>query len=91
GFQMPYLSWIKNFGLSGVILLLLALNYIIKVAWSFKKDDIFFSGAVYSLGLYFILIGFMDFPAFGLKTIIPISLYIYIINNKLTYKKQEII
>ncbi|EBX7764749.1 hypothetical protein E1B32_22300, partial [Salmonella enterica subsp. enterica serovar Champaign] len=68
GFQMPYLSWIKNFGLSGVILLLLALNYIIKVAWSFKKDDIFFSGAVYSLGLYFILIGFMDFPAFGLKT-----------------------
>ncbi|PBU44147.1 hypothetical protein BB545_12930, partial [Escherichia coli] len=84
GFQMPYLTWIKNFGLSGLILLYLSLNYVVKTARHSKSNEAYFSGIVYALGLYFLLVGFMDFPSFGLKTIIPISLYIYIVKMNAT-------
>lgn len=87
-FQMPYLSWLKNFGILGVGLLFVSLNFVIKTTWRYRHVTIFSPALTYSLGLYFILVGFMDFPSFGLKTIIPISLYIYIIKcNLISYKK----
>lgn len=89
-FQMPYLSWLKNYGLFGFGLLLILINYISKTAWTFKLNRVSFAVAIYALGLYFVLVGFMDFPSFGLKTIIPISLYIYLVRCGVACNKKEL-
>lgn len=89
-FQMPYLSWIKNFGLLGVCFLFAAINNVVRMSWVFKNNKLFSSAAFYALGLYFVLVGFMDFPSFGLKTIIPISLYMYLVRYGIAYSKRKI-
>ena len=88
-FQMPYLSWLKNFGLFGVCLLFVALNYVVKSAGCIRRTAMFSPAIVYSLGLYFVLVGFMDFPSFGLKTVIPISPYIYLIKCNMASNKTR--
>ncbi|MGY0146710.1 hypothetical protein [Edwardsiella tarda] len=79
GFQMPYLLWLKNYGLFGggvlVILFVYIHNNIIR-----NKTTI--SAFVFLLSLYFILICGMDFPSFGLKTLIPVAIYMYLYNGK---------
>jgi len=88
-FQMPYLSWFKNFGILGGVMIFVSLNYVVKIALRFRSTAVFSPAIIYALGLYFVMVGFMDFPSFGLKTIIPISLYIYMVKcNMITYKKE---
>ncbi|KAA1194766.1 hypothetical protein [Photorhabdus heterorhabditis] len=77
GFQMPYLSWIKNYGLSGVFFIIISSKYVIshtKKAFSINRN---FGALNLSLGIYFILVCCMDYPAFGIKTLLPIAIYIY--------------
>lgn len=88
-FQMPYLSWLKNFGILGGVMLFISLNYVVRTALRFRHMAMFSPAIIYALGLYFVMVGFMDFPSFGLKTIIPISLYIYMVKcNMISYNKE---
>lgn len=87
GFQTPYLLWLKNYGMFGLLIVAMSL---LLLANEENKNKVVSKAFFVALSFYFILIVIFDYPSFGIKTFIPVALYMYIFKLNREHESESV-